>query len=481
MKGRIFAVFLFFIIGWNAFSQSGFESTVQTLLERPEYKNASVGINVLDLSSAKTIFEWNPEKLLIPASTMKLVTTAGALEILGSNYRFQTKIAYFGKIDNNQTLNGNLVVIGGGDPTLGSEYFRDHYSSTHFLELWVQQIKTAGIRKINGDLVLDGSIYDSEKVPDTWIWGDIGNYYGAGPSAFTVYDNLFRITFRSPQNAGEPTEIISTYPKIEGLEITNEVLSSEDKTDQAYVFGSPFGKKRVVRGTIPKGRNAFTIKAAMPQPEEILARDLMAQLAKEGIFVSGEVRFSKTNTRDIQVIYIHESPCLTEIVKVLNYESVNLIAEHLVRQIAFEKAGIGNREKGLEIINDFWQNKIFGTEIFFMADGSGLSHFNAISPAHFTSLLQYMYLQSEYKAAFLNSLPSAGMGTMTGFSAERFPGNTLKAKSGSMARVRCYAGFLETDTDKMLAFAILFNHFGGSSFQLTREIEKLLYELQKSN
>ncbi len=263
MKERFFVVFLFCVIGWNAFSQSGFESALQTLLERPEYKNASVGINVVDLRSAETVFELNPEKLLIPASTMKLVTTAAALEILGSNYRFQTKIVYSGKIERNETLNGNLIVIGGGDPTLGSEYFQDHYSNTHFLELWVQQIKAAGIRKINGDLVLDGSIYDSEKVPDTWIWGDIGNYYGAGTSAFTVYDNLFRITFRSPQRADEPTEIISIYPKIVGLEITNEVLSSDVESDQAYVFGSPFDKKRVVRGTIPKGRNAFTIKVAV--------------------------------------------------------------------------------------------------------------------------------------------------------------------------------------------------------------------------
>ena len=356
MKVRIYTVFLFFLMGWNAFSQSGFESRVQVLLEQPEYKNASVGIHVLDLSSAETIFEWNPEKLLIPASTMKLVTTAAALEILGSDYRFQTKIAYSGKIGNNETLNGNLVVIGGGDPTLGSEYFRDQSYSVHFLELWANQIKAAGIRKVNGDLVLDASIYDSEKVPDTWIWGDIGNYYGAGASACTVYDNLFRITFRSPQNAGEPTEIISTYPKIQGLEITNEVMSSDDNSDQAYVFGSPFDKNRLVRGTIPKGRNAFTIKASIPQPEEILARDLMKQLAKEGVFISGEIRFGKTNKTDRQVIYIHESPVLVEILKVLNYESVNLIAEHLVRQIAFEKTGVGNREKGLNIIKEFWQN-----------------------------------------------------------------------------------------------------------------------------
>lgn len=480
MRVPFFTILFFILISFVGFSQQNFEKAVQQLLEKPEYKNASVGIQIVNLNSGESIYGLNNETLLVPASVMKLVTSAAALELLGSDYRFKTKVGYEGTITKNKTLNGNLILIGGGDPALGSEYFKDNYSEYYFLDNWVQKIKAAGIQKVNGDIILDGSIYDSEKVPDTWIWGDIGNYYGAGSNAFTVYDNMFRITFKSPQKAGQQTEIIATSPKIEGMEITNEVVSSDINSDEAYIFGSPLDKIRTIRGTIPKNRSAFTIKGAVHQPQELLARDLLSQLAKEGIFISGEIRFQKTDINNFKSIYIQESPTLAEIAKVLNHESVNLFAEHLVRQIAAEKTGVGSRVKGIEIIKEFWNSKGIQSETFFMEDGSGLSHFNAISASHLTSVLNYMFNQSENKEVFYNSLPAAGSGTISGFRTEYFPGNTLKAKSGSMTLVRCYAGYLELDSGNKVAFSIMVNHFSGSHSKLINEIENLLYQLKHS-
>jgi D-alanyl-D-alanine carboxypeptidase/D-alanyl-D-alanine-endopeptidase (penicillin-binding protein 4) len=239
-------------------------------------------------------------------------------------------------------------------------------------------------------------------------------------------------------------------------------------------------KTRVIRGTIPKGRNAFTIKAAVHQPEEILANELIANLAKEGIFISGGVKFQKSDIPKFQSIYIHESPALSEIVKVLNHESVNLFAEHLVKQIAVEKTGIGNREKGIEWITEFWKSKGIIEDDFFMEDGSGLSHFNAISPNQINSILVYMAQESENSEAFINSLPTAGSGTLASFNTNYFPDKALQAKSGSMTRVRCYVGFILTDSGNKLAFSIMFNHFSGSSSKLVIEIENILYTIKKS-
>lgn len=479
MRVRFFIISIFVVIGTSGFSQQKFESALKEFLLQPEYKNALVGIHIQDLESGKTIFELNAEKLLIPASTMKLITSTTALELLGADYRFKTKLGYIGKTGKNNALNGDLVIIGGGDPTLGSEYFQEHYFNTHFLEVWAQKIKAAGIQKVRGDLILDGSIYDSEKIPTTWIWEDIGNYYGAGANAFTVYDNLFRITFNSPRNAGKATTITSVFPKIEGIVISNEVLSADNNSDLAYVFGSPLDKKRVIRGTIPRNRNAFTIKAAIHHPEEILAQELLKYLAKEGVFISGKIRFEKVNQKAFQTVYIQESPTLDEIVKVLNYESINLFAEHLVKQIAVEKSEVGNREVGIKIIKEYWELKEISTEQFFMEDGSGLSHFNAVSPLFFTNVLSYMAKESPNKKAFLNSLPGAGNGTLSRFSPQLFPGNTLKAKSGSMTRVRCYAGYLKLDSGKTVAFSIMVNQFSGVYSQLVGEIEKVLVEMKK--
>ncbi|MCA1759884.1 MAG: D-alanyl-D-alanine carboxypeptidase, partial [Bacteroidales bacterium] len=184
MKVRIFLVFAFLFFSTILFGQSAFEKHLQRFSELPDYRNALIGIHVADLESEKTVFELNSNKLFIPASVLKLVTSAAALEILGPEYRFKTRVGYSGKIVKG-TLHGDLIIIGGGDPALGSEYFKDHYFAPHFLEPWAKQIRAAGIKRIQGNQVLDGSLYDSEKIPRTWIWEDMGNYYGAGPSALT--------------------------------------------------------------------------------------------------------------------------------------------------------------------------------------------------------------------------------------------------------------------------------------------------------
>lgn len=476
MKLRIINFLAAVLMVQFAASQQNFETTLQKLLEKPEYKHASVGIHVVDLSDGKGLIGFNSDKLLIPASTMKLVTSASALKILGPEYRFQTKIGYTGDIiDGN--LNGDLVIVGGGDPALGSEYFMDHYFHPHFLDRWAQQIKSAGIKNVEGDLILDLSVYDTERIPSTWIWEDMGNYYGAGPSALTVYDNLFRITFQSPRLPGLPTKITAIYPKVPGIEFQNKVISSNVNRDRAYVFGSPIDGKRIIRGTIPKNRSAFTIKASNPSPEFLLAEDFLTHLNRNGIFISGIVSTENYKNEQIENIYVQESPPLDEIIRVLNVESVNLFAEHLVKQIAAEMDGKGNRGVGLQFINDFYHQVGLDTLQLIMEDGSGLSHFNVATPQFFTGLLIFMNSSDEFK----NSLPAAGEGTLYSFNSSDFPGKTLMAKSGSMTRVRCYSGYLITNQGKQLAFSIMFNHFEGGHAKLINEIAQLLSVLKKLN
>jgi len=478
MKVLFFAGFLFSFFIQVATAQVNFENALQRLIEDPNYKNAQIGIHVMDVNSGKTYYSLNADKLFIPASTMKVITTATTLEILGANYRFKTEVAYSGKIKDN-SLTGDLVIVGGGDPALGSEYFKDYYLNPHFLDVWASRVKSAGISVVEENLVLDCSVYDTEKIPDTWIWEDIGNYYGAGANALTVYDNLFRITFQSPKKAGEKTSVVSMYPEIAGIEIENEVLSSDVNKDLAYVYGSPFDKSRVIRGTIPKNRNSFTIKAAVQKPEELLAEEFLKHLAENGVFVKGKILFEKVDSRKKQTLYIQESPTLGEIMKVLNHESINLFAEHFLKQLSVVKTGTGNRQESIEIVKDFWKGKLNGFGGFFMEDGSGLSHFNAVSPQIFTSVLEYMYHSSDSFTTFYQSLPSAGDGTLSGFDASVFSENELRAKSGSMTRVRCYTGYLNSDSGKELAFSFMFNQFSGTHSKLISEIENLLAQLKK--
>jgi D-alanyl-D-alanine carboxypeptidase/D-alanyl-D-alanine-endopeptidase (penicillin-binding protein 4) len=233
-------------------------------------------------------------------------------------------------------------------------------------------------------------------------------------------------------------------------------------------------KIRTLRGTIPRNRKAFTIKAAIHQPEEILAREFLGCLEREGVSITGEILFEETNKNDLNMVFIQESPTLSEIIKVLNHESVNLFAEHLLKQISVVNNGVGDREDAIELVLDYWESNGISTEYLFMEDGSGLSHFNGVSPTFFTQVLGFM----RKNESFINSLPNAGEATLNRLDENLLPGNTLQAKSGSMTRVRCYAGYLQQDSGNWVSFSIMFNHFSGSHTKLTSEIENLFVELR---
>lgn len=472
MKLRLFIFLVGSLFSLALGAQYSFLTQFNEFSTSKDYLNCGIGAIVTNLETGTDIFVHHPEVSMIPGSLLKLVTSGAALEILGEGYRFRTILSYTGEITENGLLVGDLVIKGGGDPTLGSQYF-----CPSFLSKWTNVIASKGIVQIEGDLVMDVSGYENQTVPDTWIWEDIGNYYGAGAGAFSIYDNTLKITLQSGE-AGKPTRIVKTEPEIKGLSFTNFVLSSNKNSDQAYVYGSPWEGTKVIRGTIPKNKNEFTIKAALPHPELILGNALKVELQKIGIQVSGKVLIGKP-TRKTTLLYTNKSVPLGDIVRILNHESVNLIAEHLVKQVAKETLGFGSTEEGLKIISGHWESKGIDTRGMFLEDGSGLSHFNAITPRQFAGILQYMYTTSPIADVFEASLAKAGEGTLYVFSKKDFPGNTLHCKSGSMTRVRCYAGYLETDSGNKLSFVFMVNNFSGKHLDVIKQIERFLIALKK--
>ena len=480
MNLRTFIVLFSFFVGKVCFSQALFEQKVEDLQAHPLMKGALLGIVVFDERNDSALFKLNEDIAMVPASTLKLVTSAAALEILGPAYRFNTRLAISGKINSHtETLDGSLSIIGGGDPALGSEYFKENYFNPDFIDSWVYSIIRHGIKRIDGNIYIDESIYDGQDVPDTWIWEDIGNYYGAGARGISVFDNMFRITFRSGKRAGRPTEIIKVDPWAEWLEFENYVVSSDKNSDNAYVYGDPWGNLRKIRGTIPKKRDSFQIKASLPEPGLVLGELLKSKLESKNIPVSGQVKKGNAVEKADKYFEIW-SPELSKIIKVLNHESVNLFAEHLVKQIAYEKTGVGSTEKGLEIIKKFWAGKGIDTSAMFLEDGSGLSHFNAISPKQLVEVLQFMKTKSRNFEFLKASLPAAGEGTLYYFGPDNFRGGSLRCKSGSMTRVRCFAGYLVTSSDEELIFAVMVNNFSMKQGELINYLESCLKILREN-
>jgi len=443
----------------------------------PKLSTASVCIAVSDNRTGEMLIKSVPQQSLAPASILKLITTATALEVFGSDYRFQTTLSASGMIKND-TLFGDLQIIGGGDPTFGSTYFPDN---NYFMEDWINVIQNKNIKVVNGNLVLDATIYESQTIPNTWIWEDIGNYYGAGASGISVYDNQYEIHLSSGKEVGMATKIGQINPEIPGLDIQNEVLSSDINSDQAYVFGSPMENRRVIRGTIPKNRSNFVIKGSVPDPAALLASEFRKKLTASGITIAGVTKFEKANIFNIPplVLSVNYSPPLRDIIKVTNYESVNLFAEHLLKQLAFRSSGLGTTKDGCKFIVEFWNDKGLDMKGFFMNDGSGLSRFNAITAIQMVNILNYMKTKSAYSTDFYESLAIVGEGTLNVFRMENFPKQCLRAKSGSMTRVRCFAGYLTTDSKRQLTYSIMLNNFSCSQAEATKKIEEVLVELRK--
>jgi len=471
-------IFIFLVALGSAQNQvTSIQQKITGWQTSPGLANASICIAVNDNQTGETLIKSEPQLSLVPASILKLVTTATALEVFGPEYRFQTTLSYSGTI-RNDTLFGDLQIVGGGDPTLGSNYFPEN---NNFQEEWMNAIRSKNFSTVTGHLLLDASIYEQQMIPNTWIWEDIGNYYGAGASGISIYDNLYEIHLSSVNEAGKPTKIERINPEIPCLELQNEVLSSDLNSDQAFVFGSPMENRRVIRGTIPKNKSDFVVKASVPDPAALLASEFRKKLAANGISVSGETKFGKAKSQDssMVVLSVMQSPVLREIIKVTNHESVNLFAEHLLKQLAFKNSGLGTTKDGCNFVVDYWKAKGLDMTGFFMNDGCGLSRFNAITASQMVNILNYMKTKSAYSTDFYQSLATVGNGTLTVFKNENFPNQCLHAKSGSMTRVRCYAGYLNTISGKELTFTIMLNNFSCSQAEATKKIEELLIELQK--
>ncbi|HET6557664.1 MAG TPA: D-alanyl-D-alanine carboxypeptidase/D-alanyl-D-alanine-endopeptidase, partial [Prolixibacteraceae bacterium] len=348
---KVFTVLLIIHVTFTGIAQNAIgplQQKLATWKASPAFATAGIGYAVSDCRTGERLMQSEPQQSLVPASILKLITTATALEIMGPDFRFETIMEAVGYVKSD-TLFGNIHIIGGGDATLGSEYFP---KNNHFTDDWIKALRSKNIKVITGKLILDASIYEPQTVPDTWIWEDIGNYYGAGISGISICDNLYEVHLSSPQEAGKPTKIISTHPEIPGLKLQNEVLSSDINSDQAYIYGSPMEYSRVIRGTIPRGKSDFVIKGSMTDPSAYLAHYFRNELKKNGIIAEGETEYAsaKKGEGDVILRLVNQSPPLRDIIRVTNPESVNLFAENFLKYLAFTQSGLGTTKGGCKLI-----------------------------------------------------------------------------------------------------------------------------------
>jgi len=448
---------------------------VENFINLPQIKNASVGIKVVDIDKEKVLFEKNPNISLVPASNMKLLTTAMALETLGKDYRFKTTITYDGTIDKNGTLNGNIYIIGGGDPTLGSKYLvaknpdrmtaLEKKEQLKFLDTWIDEIKSLGIKKINGNIIADPSYLPQTTLSPTWEWGDLRYSFASHPSGLTFMDNNIRLTLKKYKNKIR-TEI---KPDYSNTKITNKVVVDKDRSTKIIIVVVPYSNEIRVLGVLNKAIASYT--TVMQDPPTTLATVFSNKLNLEGISNKGGILRQGQNgidefeeNQDMKEIYVNYSPKLEDIINYTNKYSVNLFAEHLKLEV--------EKQTG-KSIKELLKDKI-KVEGLYMYDGSGLSRYNGVTPNTIVETLGYMRDSDEFNE-YYNSLAQPNEnGTFKNFKKDTVLVDNLHGKSGTLTGVKSYSGYMYNEDGDLLAFSIIINHHGMSGATISKELEKIM-------
>jgi len=456
---------LLFVYGGILFAQ--IPSALTGFLNKKNLAHASIGLKVIDLSTKKVIVSYNENQSLTPASNLKLVTTATALEMLGSRFYFETPLLYDGFIQND-TLQGNLYIKGSGDPTLGSEFNPD--DKEYFLKEWLSAINRAGIRNVTGNIIALDQLFGYEGVSPKWLWEDAGNYYAPGVYGISVFDDMYRVYLQSfaPDSL---TKILYTEPKINSLQLTNEIKASDDPSDNSWVSGLPFSNAMRLYGTIPANRSSFAVKGAIPDPGLFLANYFSDYLQKNGITIEGKAstyRLNPVTLNETKILSVTRSVDLASIIQTTNVESNNQYAEHLYKVVTVLDS---------VDIPKYWRNKGLDSDALFMYDGSGTSPQDAVSTGFLIDLLTYMYKHSENSDAFYQSLPVAGRnGTVASLLKNTPLAGKARLKSGSLSNVQSFSGYIESN-GKHYAVSLIINNFTGKRTELRKEIEQLFIRL----
>jgi serine-type D-Ala-D-Ala carboxypeptidase/endopeptidase (penicillin-binding protein 4) len=449
---------------------------IAALRAQPELRGASLGIYVAPATGGPALLSLNENLSLAPASVFKLFTTGAALSLLGGGYQFRTYLEYSGQIDPAGTLQGDLYVRGGGDPSLAAD------EPEKLLAEWVGLVQKAGIKKINGAVVADGSLLSADHTPGSWAWVDLANYYGAGASGLSYRHNQVDVVFRPGTKPGQPTQLLRTDPPVPGLRLINEVRTGEPGSgDQAYLYGGPYTYHRYVRGTLPPGSREFRVRGALPDAEWQLAHELAQALLRKGMTCTKSpttVRLlasqGQTAPRQRKVLSFRLSPPLRELVKTTNVKSFNLYAESFFRFLGYHQHGSGTTEHGAKAVTEFWQAKGLATPGLFMEDGSGLSRFNAATPWQVGQVLRIMRAQPTF-SDFYFSLPVVGKtGTVAKFAKNTPAANNARLKSGYLTRVKTYAGYLDLASGQRLLLVLMVNNYAGEDELMTQRLEKIV-------
>lgn len=399
---------------------SPFQTVFEKWAAKPEFEAALTALVLLDEEGRVAFSSPLGETALCPASTLKTLTTGAAFGILGPEFRFETRLVH--------RPDGNLALVGGGDPTL----------SVDDLEQMAATAVAAGLKVVSGDLVADTSVFSTPPVNDHWNWGDIGNAYGAGAYGLNVGHNRMLVSFQPGEKPGDPAKFLAADPEPPETRWLNEVTTAgAGSGDGVTIYSTPGGRVISTFGTVPLGP-VFTVRGALPDPPVVATGALRAALERAGVRFSGKPVPRKG---EAAVLAVHRSAPLAEIIDHLHEVSDNLEAQCL-----FLTIGRNPLTDPIDAVRQYWEKAGVQFEGLRLIDGSGLARANMIRPLDLARV-NFAARRGPHGERYFQSMnPSLG-------------GN-VRAKLGSMSGVKTDTGFLRMKDGREYTFALMANGLG---------------------
>ena len=423
------------------------------------------GVEVRSLQSGERLFELNAAKLMMPASNMKVVTLAVTAETLGWDYRFTTSLETSATVQDG-VLRGDLFVRGNGDPTINRRDTR----AAAVLDQWAESLRAAGIHEIAGRMVGDDQAFDDEGIGDGWSWDYLQFGYAAPVGALQINENVAQLMVVPGGRAGDPA-VVTLSPSA-GFTLLNRATTGAEGSEDTIAYRRHLDSPILeISGSSPIGGRTATRNVAVLNPTVFFAETLKDGLTERGIRVGGAAVDMDDVAAEFvgqpeqrRVLVSTQSPPLKDIAVVLMKVSQNLYAETFLKAIGTARGGLGTMSGGRSTVRSILSTWGVPNDAYVIADGSGLSRYNYLSPEMIASVLEHMYRDERHRESFVATMPIAGRdGTIaTRMRKTRAEGNAV-AKTGSIANVRSLSGYVRTRDNEMLVFSILANDFVISS------------------
>lgn len=437
------------------------KSELDEIFNNPAFSNAHWGVIIQSLETGEYIYRLNEHKNFIPASNIKLFTSAVALLKLGPEFKYKTYLYTDGEIKNG-ILYGNIFVRGSGDPTISGRFTNGDITKT--FRDWADSLLKLGIREVQGNIIGDDNYFDDQYMGTGWAWDDETYWYSAHISALSFNDNCVDLEILPGRRIGDPA-IIRVNPNTSYVQIKNQLITAHpDSSNKIDFFRLPGTNIINIFGRISLRSNPRRESISVHNPTLYTVTVLKEVFESKGIKITGSVAdiddtFLNPDYEKMKVLASYESPPLSEIIKVINKRSQNFYAEQVFRTLGKIFGGEGSTQKSVEVMKSTLAQIGIPPDLISIYDGSGLSRLNLITPFQVLTLLNYMY-RHEYFTFFYESLPIAGVdGTLeTRMRRTKAQGN-VRAKTGYVQYARALSGYVKTKDGEMLSFSMITNNY----------------------